>query len=200
MLYFDDVFYNEYSNTGKVIYLKDRNEQEIPVTVHEEEGSISFIYRNGEVEISYRPYDVAWRKCELSGDTKHYVAEEFVAVAKKKALELDIKNQLLEHIVPLRRYFDYYKSEDSVFTVYAIANYDVRQENKSSILVRFEPRHDRMAEATVHKLQGIIPSSEGNSRVVSTSVEAWRYKKLDWQDVREICPEFVTEVLQGKYP
>lgn len=200
MIYFDDVFYKEYKNTGKQLFLLDKNGTEYPVTLKENELAFYYSYVDDEDIVMIHTHEVTWYKTDITDNTKYCIGEIFVTAAKEQALKLDIVNELRDHIVPIQCYFDYYKAQELELTVYAIANYDVRQDNKSSIIVKFAARGDRMASAIDHKIQGIAPSQESKGRVVSTSVEAWRYKKLAWVDIRNMCPEFVAEVLQGHYP
>lgn len=198
MIYFDDVFYKEYTNTGKSLALVDRDGNEFRALL--KEGELGKHYYIDDLQINI--HDVCWTTTELKRSTypAYCVHNHHVTSAKETALREDIRNCLLDTTVPFKRYFNYYNSGSDKFTIYAIANYDLRQENRSAILGKFVERVDRVADFPEHKLQGIIPSSDNNERVISSTVEAWRYRVLEWSEIREICPEFVEHVLDGQQP
>lgn len=198
MIYFDDVFYKTYKDTGKTVIIVDREGNEFVGTVVEAETGCRFVI--DDVSICYST--IVWSKTDLdrSEYATHYVHSKHVEHAKAVALREDIRASLLNTIVSFARYFEYYKGSEGKFTIYAIDNYDLRQENRSSIMGKFVESGDRLTDFQEHKLQGIAPSVDNNERVISTTVEAWRYRALDWKEVREICPEFVEQVLQGSQP
>lgn len=198
MIYFDDVFYKTYKDTGKTVIIVDREGNELAGTIVDTDTGRRFFI--DDVSICYST--IVWNKTELdqSEYATHYIHSKHVEFAKSVALREDIRNNLLNNIVSYARYFEYYRGTEGEFTIYAIDNYDLRQENHSSIIGKFVERDDRLEGFKEHKLQGIAPSLDNNERVISTTVEAWRYRALDWKVIREICPVFVERVLDGSRP
>lgn len=208
MISYDDTFYRTYKNTDKELELVDRLG-----------NKNTYILKEDDTDgLSYHPvaggkcihYDyVSWNLSELfeSDHATHWIASKHVKVAKEQALEANITTELMRNIEAYTRYFDYYKNQSKVFTVYALANYDVRQENRSCIVARFEHKADigtpgfgDMVQPE-HKLIGVAPTYvDYGNRVVTVTNEAWRYEPLPWSKIREICPAFVQGVLNGQEP
>lgn len=207
MISYDEVFYRHYLNTDNEIQLIDRlgNESTYTLKENDTEGRCYHPIAGGKcINYDY----VSWNISELSESSyaTHYIKRTHITRAKELALEKNIINELMRNVEAYVRYFEYYKDPTTVFTVYALANYDVRQENRSCVVARFNHKADGspifgpMAQRE-HKLVGIAPTLiDYGNRVVTVTNEAWRYEPLEWSKIREICPEFVKQVLNGQEP
>lgn len=201
MLSYDEAFYLLYKNTNKELQLVDRLGNTATYTLKENEHGRSYYPVAGGNPINY-DY-VAWTNTELkqSEYATHRIADAYLAESKQSALDENIRTELLSNINAYARYFDYYKDSTTVFTIYALANYDVRQENRSCILARFNPRNELLDDTKEHRLIGIAPTAiDYGTRVITVTNEAWRFDPLPWSKIREICPEFVQIVLDGQEP
>lgn len=197
MIYFDDIFYTTHKNTGKILNLKTATGKVYPVTlVENEDQGLNYVSKDvdEEEEVVLGAYGIEWYKKNVNAKHPFYVAEEHVEAAKKEALNLDIAFELNTCIKAISVYAKYYSTPGSFMNVYAIRDYDVRQENKSSVIIRFDQRYDPLGSTVIHKIQGIAPSREIDGQVFSTTVEAWRYKALTQDEIKAIAPEFYNAI------
>lgn len=194
MIYFDDIYYTTHKNSGKTLNLKTATGKLYPVKLVENaDRGLHYITADSgseEDEVVLSAYDIEWYKKNVNANRPFYVAEEHVDAAKKEALNLDISLELNTCIKAISIYAKYYSTPGSFMNVYAIRDYDVRQENKSSVIIRFDQRYDPLGSTVIHKIQGIAPSREIDGQVFSTTVEAWRYKALTHDEIKAIAPEF----------
>lgn len=206
MLSFDDAFYLLYKNTNKELQLINRLGNTDTYTLKEDADGRNYHPVAGGEVINY-DY-VTWSNTELqqSEYATHRIADEYIERSKQYALDENIRTELLGNISAYARYFEYYRDPAMVFTIYALANYDVRQENRSCIVARFDRKTDcsptfgPMVQRE-HKLIGVAPSvNDYGNRVFTVTNEAWRFDPLPWSKIREICPEFAQGVLAGRYP
>lgn len=202
MISFDEAFYKKYTDTGLRFHLLDATGKHHLVTLENREGEPHYIFRDPEIleatdkktSWDVHHYNVSWQKEDLSISIKFYIPELYIKDAKADALRENICTELMSTAHSIRHYYDYYKSDEQVFSVYVLKDYDVRQKEHSPVLYRFDAKGDVMRESVNHKLQGIQPSTHcnGTGTVSSETVEAWRYKRMDWKDIAVLCPEFVT--------
>lgn len=143
---------------------------------------------------------IAWHPSEVSERHPYLINQGAIARLKEDTLIYNIKRELDSMAEAIARYYDYYKDQDYKLVVYRLDNYNSNQNHDMVTLVRFEFRGEAMSSVKEHKLTGLTSRCLSEGTVSRETLEAWRYRAMDWRDIRELSPTFFETVLRGDSP
>lgn len=145
---------------------------------------------------------VTFNPHELNSERPYLINQDAIERLKEGNLINVIKVELESMATAVSYFYDHYKEDDVELTVYRLANYHTASSGNSpmAVLVRFEHKGDQLRSVVEHNLTGLTTHSLYGGQVTKETVAAWRYKKMDWRDVRELSPTFVEKVLKGRQP
>lgn len=161
--------------------------------------NVRFRATNGhEIELD----KVTFIERELNYERPYLINQDAVERLKEENLQETIKVELDSMATAVSYFYDHYKEVDVELVVYCLQNYHTATSGNSpmAVLVKFESKGSQLNSIKDHKLSGLVSHSLYTGQVSRETVEAWRYKKMDWRDVRELCPTFVEIVLKGRQP
>lgn len=143
---------------------------------------------------------IAWHPSEVSERHPYLINQQAIARLKEETLTYNIARELDSMAEAIARYYDYYKDNDLKLVVYRLDNYNSNQNHDMVTLVRFEQRGSVLNSIKEHKLTGLTSRCLSEGTVSRETLEAWRYRVMDWRDIRELSPTFFETVLRGDSP